>query len=916
MPGWLLQWDHKLFWAVNHGWRGSELDWLAPVLGQLLPLAPILAAAAWLVVSRHPRRWQALTGLLCLFIFTDFTISHILRPYFGLARPFAALEGVYHWSQEQWIVSGPIQGADLSLGFPSAHAANALGAAVFLWRFLPRWRLTLAGLAVVAALARVYCGLHFPSDVLAGLAWGAFWGWTLGTAVERLGPGLQKKLAAMRLSQGVILALIPLGMTLVFVLVPGLNDRWLEVLTDYHQAVLRMIHGQWIIAPGGGTAQSMTPLAALLGWWLGWLTTGWAAVALSAAHTMVLAATLLMIHRVLDCPPLDRDWLAGVALASGGLFSLYWFGPTSLWGLSATVCGLALVRSGRLAWGGAAWGVAAALQPPALALAFLLGLRMEWRALAVMLATAAAAFCLPDLLVTPQAGGWFAADYFSHNLLHLSWMDQFVSNLPSVPRQAWPASGSGMWAAEFFQRSWPWEDLLSAGTLQLLVIPGFALAGAWWWSARSMCAGSSWSSASAAALAWGVALFPGTAPCALGLLVLPALATSTTLTIGSDSHGRAAQLGWIGLGIASGAMLVGLSGELSDLTGWRWLDSLPFVAYPLGLLIALKPGATPAKPATSPAQSEAKCRAAAMCLGLVVLVVVSAVWWEAEYRGFKREAAALQASLTEWSQGQGNNSELPAPGPIEYFGALASSSWPSRAHQGAAGVELEFYRRWNAAYLVGGEDRQSIWVVLWYPGPGSRHASTAPAWSEEHRRSFGRGQLIPGMSARMWVVSLGAKLSPSPGPPGPFYQPGLVWRRGVVPGVEPAALGTGGLSPCRARLVDGVHLGQLQKDGCAIGWGGVTLLAAEYEVLFGQNPAPNYPHYHFLEYLPVQGGMTPHFGYQAVCSAQYKGRTWTGKQQQGRCHVAQDKRELGIDEYRLLGCPDMWSKYSVSAAWR
>jgi undecaprenyl-diphosphatase len=58
--------------------------------------------------------------------------------------------------------------------FPSAHAATSFAGAIVLMRWIPRsrrWVLVL--LAVAIAFSRIYVGVHYPGDVLAGGALGA-----------------------------------------------------------------------------------------------------------------------------------------------------------------------------------------------------------------------------------------------------------------------------------------------------------------------------------------------------------------------------------------------------------------------------------------------------------------------------------------------------------------------------------------------------------------------------------------------------------------------------------------------------------------------------------------------------------------------------------------------------------------------
>ncbi len=56
--------------------------------------------------------------------------------------------------------------------FPSGHAATAFAAAGVVAALHPRLRLPALGLAALVAVSRVYLGVHYPSDVLAGGALG------------------------------------------------------------------------------------------------------------------------------------------------------------------------------------------------------------------------------------------------------------------------------------------------------------------------------------------------------------------------------------------------------------------------------------------------------------------------------------------------------------------------------------------------------------------------------------------------------------------------------------------------------------------------------------------------------------------------------------------------------------------------
>lgn len=100
---------------------------------------------------------------------TDYLCASIIRPAVQQLRPTNPDNPVCAMLH---IVHGYIGG---KYGFPSCHAANSFAIAVFttLW-FRRKWlAVLLIGWALLECYTRLYLGVHYPSDIVFGMAIGS-----------------------------------------------------------------------------------------------------------------------------------------------------------------------------------------------------------------------------------------------------------------------------------------------------------------------------------------------------------------------------------------------------------------------------------------------------------------------------------------------------------------------------------------------------------------------------------------------------------------------------------------------------------------------------------------------------------------------------------------------------------------------
>jgi undecaprenyl-diphosphatase len=145
-------------WVVGH--RIGLLDrpmWLLSVVGRGGMV--FLAIAA--LISAGRRRWQALATTAAAILITFLIVDHVAKPLVGRERPFAAAPAV-----------PVIGGRPDDPSFPSGHAANAAAGAFTLSASVPQLAPFWWALAAAIAYSRVYVGVHYPIDVIAGAAAG------------------------------------------------------------------------------------------------------------------------------------------------------------------------------------------------------------------------------------------------------------------------------------------------------------------------------------------------------------------------------------------------------------------------------------------------------------------------------------------------------------------------------------------------------------------------------------------------------------------------------------------------------------------------------------------------------------------------------------------------------------------------
>ncbi len=179
--------DRVFFGLINGVWTHPILDRVMPVITDIhkvewfkFGVAPA-ALALWLYKGRK-RALRVLVVAVIACGVSDLVAYRVIKPWAARPRPEYAGIGA--------IVRSASGGR---MGFPSNHSANAGAAASVLTVAYPAFGFVYWILAGLVAYSRVYCGQHYPLDVLCGLALGAVLSWPFAALMLGAEAGGAKK---------------------------------------------------------------------------------------------------------------------------------------------------------------------------------------------------------------------------------------------------------------------------------------------------------------------------------------------------------------------------------------------------------------------------------------------------------------------------------------------------------------------------------------------------------------------------------------------------------------------------------------------------------------------------------------------------------------------------------------------------
>jgi len=166
----LVSLDRTLFYFINVSLANPVTDFVMPIVTADNLLRVFYAVAVVLLLWKGDSRvrWLVLFSGLALLI-ADQTSAGLLKPLINRPRPCHELANIHL-----------LVGCGGGRSMPSAHAANSFAQAALFGLYFRRVRIGLLVAAFLIAVSRVFVGVHYPGDIVAGAILGSLIGVLLG----------------------------------------------------------------------------------------------------------------------------------------------------------------------------------------------------------------------------------------------------------------------------------------------------------------------------------------------------------------------------------------------------------------------------------------------------------------------------------------------------------------------------------------------------------------------------------------------------------------------------------------------------------------------------------------------------------------------------------------------------------------
>jgi 4-amino-4-deoxy-L-arabinose transferase-like glycosyltransferase/membrane-associated phospholipid phosphatase len=176
MIGWLQSLDVSLFRFINSSLSNGFFDQLMPFMSDSPWLTWILIlVCVWLLCKGGARGRICVLMVVLALCLGNWLVCDTIKHAVGRLRPFKVLSDVHLRI-----------GMGNSFSMPSSHAANWFSATTILFVYYRRTIWAMLPLALLVCVSRIYNGVHYPSDALAGAVLGVSYSLAVIFGFDRL----------------------------------------------------------------------------------------------------------------------------------------------------------------------------------------------------------------------------------------------------------------------------------------------------------------------------------------------------------------------------------------------------------------------------------------------------------------------------------------------------------------------------------------------------------------------------------------------------------------------------------------------------------------------------------------------------------------------------------------------------------
>lgn len=187
--------DEQILLLFNVHHTALMDEFMALITGRWIWI-PFYLVLIDLLFKKLGPKYAALTlvAVVLAITLTDQVCAHVIRPFIGRLRPCNPDNPIFGAIT---LVKG-IQPGGYS--WPSCHAANTFALATLLSCVMRSRKFTamIFTWAIVVSISRLYCGVHYPTDILCGAAFGSVFGYLSLEAVSRLYTAIPRMYMAFR----------------------------------------------------------------------------------------------------------------------------------------------------------------------------------------------------------------------------------------------------------------------------------------------------------------------------------------------------------------------------------------------------------------------------------------------------------------------------------------------------------------------------------------------------------------------------------------------------------------------------------------------------------------------------------------------------------------------------------------------